>query len=80
MKISARWPGQLSWLHGPAANSKAATLWPSSARISRIRGMPAELIGYVEALDEEQAIKQAIKQFEIRDPEKQKRLLAQRVT
>jgi hypothetical protein len=42
--------------------------------------MPAELIGYVEALDEEQAIKQAIKQFEIRDPEKQKRLLAQRVT
>jgi hypothetical protein len=58
MKISARWPGQLSWMHGPAVNR---------------RGTPAEFIGYVEAPDEEQAIKQAIKQFEISDPEKQKR-------
>jgi hypothetical protein len=32
-------------------------------RISRIRGTPAEFIGYVEAPDEEQAIKQAIKQL-----------------
>jgi len=48
-------------------------------RISRIRGTPAEFIGYVEAENEKQAIKQAIKQFQISDPEKQKRLVAQRV-
>jgi hypothetical protein len=52
-------------------------------RISRIRGTPAEFIGfefigYVEAPDEERAIKQAIKQFGIKEPEKQKRLMAQR--
>jgi hypothetical protein len=45
-------------------------------RISRI---PVEFIGYVEAENEKQAIKQAIKQFQISDPEKQKRLVAQRV-
>jgi hypothetical protein len=43
-------------------------------RISRIRGTPAEFIGYVEA----QAIKQAIKQFQISDTKKQKWLVAQR--
>jgi len=48
-------------------------------RISRIRGTPAEFIGYVEAENEKQAIKQAIKQFEISDPEKQRRLVAQRM-
>jgi hypothetical protein len=48
-------------------------------RISRIRGTPAEFIGYVEAPNEAEAIKQAIKQFEISDPEKQKRLVAQRI-
>lgn len=48
-------------------------------RISRIRGTPAEFIGYVEAPDEEQAIKEAIKRFEIKDPEKQKRLVARKV-
>jgi hypothetical protein len=45
-------------------------------RISRI---PVEVIGYVEAENEKQAIKQAIKQFQISDPEKQRRLVAQRV-
>jgi hypothetical protein len=40
---------------------------------------PAEFIGYVKAPDEEQAIKEAIKEFEISDPEKQKRLVARRV-
>jgi hypothetical protein len=48
-------------------------------RISRIRATPAEFIGYVEAPDEEQAIKEAIKQFEIKGAEKQKRLVAGRV-
>jgi hypothetical protein len=55
-------------------------------RISRIRGTPAEFIGfefigYVEAPNEAEAIKQAINQFEISDPgdpDKQKRLMAQR--
>ena len=46
-------------------------------RISRIRGTPVEFIGYVEATDEKQAIKQAIKQFQI-STEKQKWLVAQR--
>jgi hypothetical protein len=48
-------------------------------RISRIRGTPAEFIGYVEAPNEAEAIKEAIKHFEISDPEKQKWLVAQRV-
>jgi hypothetical protein len=48
-------------------------------RISRILGMPVEFIGYVEAENEKQAIKQAIKQFGISDPKKQKWLVAQRV-
>jgi hypothetical protein len=43
-------------------------------RISRIRGTPAQFIGYVQATNEAEAIKQAIKQFGIADPEKQKRL------
>jgi hypothetical protein len=47
-------------------------------RISRIRGTPAEFIGYVEAENEKRAIKQAIKQFEISDPKKQEWLVAQR--
>jgi hypothetical protein len=49
--------------------------WP----ISRIRGTPAEFIGYVDAPDEATAIKNAIEEFEITDPEKKKRLVAQRV-
>jgi hypothetical protein len=48
-------------------------------RISRIIERRAKLIGYVKAPDEEQAIREAIKQFKIRDAEKQKRLVAQRV-
>ena len=47
-------------------------------RISRIRGTPVEFIGYVEAENEKQAIKQAIKQFQI-SAEKQKWLVAHRV-
>jgi hypothetical protein len=48
-------------------------------RISRIRGTPVEFIGYVEAENEKQAIRQAIKQFAISDTEKRKWLVAQRV-
>jgi hypothetical protein len=48
-------------------------------RISRIRGTPAEFIGYVEAPNEAEAIREAIKQFQISDPEKQRRLVAHRV-
>ena len=47
-------------------------------RISRILGTPAEFIGYVEAENEKQAIKQAIKQFQISDTKKQEWLVAQR--
>jgi hypothetical protein len=45
-------------------------------RISRILGTPAEFIGYVEAENEKQAIKQAIKQFQITDTKKQEWLVA----
>jgi hypothetical protein len=49
-------------------------------RISRIRGSPAEFIGFVEAPDDETAIKKAIKELEITDAKKGERLVAQRVT
>ena len=45
-------------------------------RISRIRGTPVEFIGYVEAENEKQAIKKAIKQFQISDIKKQEWLVA----
>jgi hypothetical protein len=48
-------------------------------RITRIRSTPAALIGHVEAPDAEQAIRDAIRQFGITDPEQQKRLAAQPV-
>jgi hypothetical protein len=44
--------------------------------ITRIRSTPAALIGYVEAPDAEQAIKEAIRAFGVTDPEQQKRLAA----
>jgi hypothetical protein len=37
-----------------------------------------KFLGYVEAPDQETSIKEAIKHFEISDPEQQKRLVAQR--
>jgi hypothetical protein len=46
-------------------------------RITRIRASPAALIGYVEAPVQEQTIRAAIRQFEITNPEHQKRLVAQ---
>jgi hypothetical protein len=48
-------------------------------RISRIRATPTEFIGYVEAPDETEAIKNAVREYRITNPEKQKRLVAQGV-
>jgi hypothetical protein len=48
-------------------------------RITRIRSTPAALIGHVEAADADQAIKEAIREFGIIDPEQQRRLAAQAV-
>jgi hypothetical protein len=48
-------------------------------RIVRLRATPAEQIGYVEAPDEAAAIAEAIRAYGITDPERQKRLVAQRV-
>ena len=45
-------------------------------RITRIRGNCAEPLGVVTAADEKSAIKIAIKEYQISDPEKQKRLAA----
>jgi hypothetical protein len=47
--------------------------------ISRIKGTPAAIIGHVEAPDAESAIKEAIKRFNITDPEQENRLAARRV-
>jgi 1,2-phenylacetyl-CoA epoxidase PaaB subunit len=43
-----------------------------------LRATPATPIGSVEAPDAASAIKKAIEVFEITDPQKQKRLIAQR--
>jgi hypothetical protein len=45
--------------------------------ISLINATPAALLGYVEAPDAESAIKKAIEEFKITDPQKQRRLIAQ---
>ena len=55
-----------------ARMSKKLRFW----RISRIRGNRAEKLGVVRATDDENAIRLAIKQFEVKDPEHQKRLAA----
>jgi hypothetical protein len=49
-----------------------------SWRIFRLRGTPAEYIGTVDTPDEEAAIKKAIEEYAITDPQKQARLIAQR--
>ena len=59
----------------PKGPSKKMYEW----RVTRIRATPAALIGYVEAPDAEEAIKEAIRAFGITDPEQRKRLAAQRV-
>jgi hypothetical protein len=46
-------------------------------RICLIKATPAALIGHVGAPDEEAAIKQAIEEFKITDPYRQRRLIAQ---
>lgn len=48
-------------------------------RITRIKSTPAALYGAVTAREAASAIKQAIKEFEITNPDHQKRLVAQRV-
>jgi hypothetical protein len=49
-------------------------------RISRIRGTPAQFIGFVEPPNEASAITKAVEEFGITVPEKKRRLVAQRVT
>ena len=52
--------------------SKVVSWW----RITHIRGSKAERIGVVTAADAAKAIKLAIKQYNITDPEQQTRLAA----
>jgi hypothetical protein len=47
-------------------------------QIHHIKGTPAKFIGAVSAPDEETAIKRAIVELEIKEPAKQKRLIALR--
>jgi hypothetical protein len=48
-------------------------------RIIRLKKTPAALLGYVNAHDQEQAIKKAIESFGVRDPQQQSRLSAIKV-
>jgi hypothetical protein len=48
-------------------------------RIIRIKGSPAAYVGRVRAADETEAIRKAIHEFQITNPEEQKRLAAQRI-
>jgi hypothetical protein len=48
-------------------------------RVIRIKSTPARLIGYVQATDAEQAVKEAIARYGIDNPQEQARLAAQRV-
>jgi hypothetical protein len=57
---------------------KATPKKDHSWRISRIRGTPAAFIGIVDAPDKDTAIKKAIEEFKITNPEYQKRLVAHR--
>jgi ribosomal 50S subunit-associated protein YjgA (DUF615 family) len=47
-------------------------------RIYHIKGTPAQFLGTVLATDEQEAIKKAIAELEIKDPQTQKRLVALR--
>ncbi len=49
-------------------------------RITRIKSSPAAYVGRVHAPDAETASRKAIIEFEITNPEHQKRLIAQRVS
>jgi hypothetical protein len=51
----------------------------SSWRIIRIRGNKADLVGIVPAADEKSAIKVAIKEYKIDNPEQRRRLAARPV-
>jgi hypothetical protein len=65
----------------PLANKSSQPSEPAGKQYMRniyhIKGTPADLLGRIEAPDEETAIKKAIEEFEVR-PALQKRLLAQR--
>jgi hypothetical protein len=58
----------------PPLNPKANHSWG----VYRLRGTPAESIGAVDAPDEQTAIKKAIEDYAITDPQKRARLIAQR--
>jgi hypothetical protein len=50
------------------------------ARIGfNLKGSPAAYVGHVRAADEKEAIRKAIHEFQITNPEHQKRLAAERV-
>jgi hypothetical protein len=57
---------------------KIASQKEYSWNVTRIRGTPAQFIGVVNAPDKDTAIKRAIEQFKITNPEHRKRLMAQR--
>jgi hypothetical protein len=60
------------------ASEAAAPTKQYSWSIYRITSTPAKLLGHVEAADEESAIRKAIDEFGVTNPQVQKRLLARR--
>jgi hypothetical protein len=61
----------------PSSRSPKQTLY--EWRIIRLKKSPAALVGYVNAPDQEQAIKRAIEVFGISDPVRQSRLSAYKI-
>jgi hypothetical protein len=60
----------------PAAYIRTMRKKLSNWRVIRIRGNKAELVGTVPAADEKSAIRAAIKEYKIGNPEQQRRLAA----
>ncbi len=67
----------------PSCHSAYAAIMPKKQKdfaweVTRIKGNPAAFVGLVKASDEKAAIKAAIAEFKIINPEHQKRLVARR--
>jgi hypothetical protein len=65
--------------HDRSQSKQVAAFQTVRVAITRIRSTPAVLIGYVQAPDAEQAVKEAIVRYGISNPQEQARLAAQRV-
>jgi len=76
---SRRGPVRASWRGSEPHRARLRphrARWPGAS--SRITGTPVRYVGQVYAANEADAIKRAIEEYDIHDPEMQKRLIARR--